>query len=269
MKKIILRAYAKINPYLKVLNKRTDGYHNLDLCFQNVSLYDEIIVHKHQNLIIKTEPEIDCSTENNLCYKAFMLLKKDFQKISNLSIYIKKNIPIGAGLGGGSSDAAAILLAMNTMFSLNLSKKRLKEYALLLGSDVPFFLIGGRAIGKGRGEISKKISYKKENHLVLAKPDISISTAWVYQNYVAQKKSLNKTKANDLESIVFFKYPEVKILKQEMLALGLKKPLMSGSGSVVFAYADDEMQAKITSQLLSRKYWAYPCKTINYSLEIF
>lgn len=267
-----LKAPAKLNLYLEVLDKRPDGYHNIRTIFEKVSLADEIIIRQTDDSKVKIKSDSKDIPEDsrNLAYKAASLLKEDLHILKGVSLQIKKRIPVGAGLGGGSSDAASALLGLNRLWNLKLSKAKLTSYAAKLGSDVAFFLSGASfALGSGRGEKLKPWNdFKKKLWHILVVPDLEVSTQEIYREF----DSLNKIKKiafgnnlmqfskwygilyhknnfpidsllfNRLEEATFRLYPQVKKLKESLRAQGVKNTLMSGSGGAVFGIVDSRKE---------------------------
>jgi len=178
---LTLNAPAKINLFLKVFGLRNDGYHVIESLIQKITLYDELSFSLSDDIFLSTDSDIP--VEENLVYRAALLLKNTFNVAGGAEIKLKKNIPIGAGLGGGSSDAAAALLGLSRLWSLKCSREDLGEIAGQLGSDVPFFLYGALSFAHGRGEkiIPKRIN--KSFTVMLVKPNIFVSTAWAYKNF--------------------------------------------------------------------------------------
>ena len=268
-----LLAYAKINPYLKIIGKRPDGFHELDLEFQSISLADELTFEKSESLELVCDPQVTKIPEDNLVYKiALALLDQngDAQKPGAL-IKIKKNVPHGAGLGGGSADAAATLIGLNKLWELGLSTDELAAIGNRFGSDIAFCHSGGRARGIGRGEILTKLPDLPLQWLVLVKPSFAVSTPWAYQEYARltstnsiQKYSKNiRVRVNDLELAVIPAYPEIQTIKENLLALGASSALMSGSGSTVFGFVPDEETANNIIAQLKPKYWTAVCHTVE------
>ncbi len=255
MKKVRVDAYAKINLGLRVLGRRADGYHNLETKFLQISLADSLFFEERETDEIELScnwPEIPCD-QTNLCSRAYDLLKSLTNRRFGLKLHIEKKIPTGAGLGGGSSDAAITLMTLNALFNLDLDLKALDRLGQKIGSDVPFFLRGGFCEGRGRGEILTPIDRLPEFWIVLVSPNVSISTAWAYQNlkfgltneqksstFSAFKKEMlqeNSAKwwgENDFEGIVFNKYAELAIIKEELLKGGAFAANMTGSGSTMY-----------------------------------
>ncbi|MDZ7267264.1 MAG: 4-(cytidine 5'-diphospho)-2-C-methyl-D-erythritol kinase [candidate division KSB1 bacterium] len=255
MKAFRVPAYAKINVGLRILGRREDGYHNLDTNFLQISLCDTLFFEK------KTVPgfELSCNWPelaiggSNLCERAYQLLVEASGQSLGVRLHLEKHIPTGAGLGGGSSDAAVTLLAVNQLCHLNFPVSRLAELALQLGSDVPFFLQGGYCRGQGRGEILSIIEQLPEYWILIVTPPVSVSTSWAYQNvkigltngqksstFSASKFKKNELSNsgeqvhNDFETLVFEHYPELAVIKQQLLVSKALAASMSGSGSTVF-----------------------------------
>lgn len=245
---------AKINFRLEILKKRRDGYHEIRGIFQKINLMDEIeisITSGEGITIYTTDPELSRG-EDNLVFRAAQLLLSSSKIKIGLIINIYKKIPIAAGLGGGSSNAASVLKALNQMMQLNLSFKTLMDFGRKLGADVPFFLYpGGTALVTGIGEKLEEMVLEPKPYLVLVNPGIPISTAYAYKeiNRVLTKKRKNTinipTKieglnelipllTNDFEEVIFSQYPEIKEIKERLLMEGAEASLMTGSGSTVF-----------------------------------
>jgi 4-diphosphocytidyl-2-C-methyl-D-erythritol kinase len=243
---MILFPNAKINIGLNILSKREDGYHNLETIFYPINWKDslEIIKSRDQKF---TSSGIQIPGEGNLCQDAYDLLNQDFD-LENVHIHLHKNIPIGAGLGGGSSDAAFTLVGLNNLFDLKLTKTQLKKYAIQLGADCPFFIDNKPCLAKGIGEKLSEINIDISNvFLLVATPNIHISTAMAYSKVVPSipKNSLSSLVSesicswkmqNDFEKGVFKLEPKIKGLKDEMLDNGALYSSMSGSGSSVFGF---------------------------------
>jgi 4-diphosphocytidyl-2-C-methyl-D-erythritol kinase len=248
----ILKAPAKINWFLFVIGKRQDRYHNIQSLMQCVSLYDTLSIEESDNIDILTESDIP--PENNLVYKAALLLKESYGPKKGALITLKKNIPIAAGLGGGSSDAAAALRGLNSLWELNVPEAELASLGASLGSDIPFFLNSTAALVEGRGEMITPVELNTPHILLIVKPTLGIGAGWAYSNLNELSKPLdgNLTQAfvealenkdyptlcvmvsNDLEVPVFKKYMEIRELKDRMLECGASLSAMSGSGSCVF-----------------------------------
>jgi len=250
---------AKINIGLQIVGKRPDGFHNIETVFYPVPIQDALEVVASDSFQINvTGIDLGEDPGKNLVVKAYDLLKKDFQ-LPPVSIHLHKNIPVGAGLGGGSADGAFMLLLLNELFDLEISDEQLTKYALQLGSDCPFFIRQKPAFARGRGELLEEIPLSlKGYHLVVVKPPIHVSTAEAYKE-VAVGASRIALKAlvqfpvakwqgnvqNKFEPTVFAKHPEVGEIKQTLYKLGAAFALMSGSGSAVYGLFRSEKKSII------------------------
>jgi 4-diphosphocytidyl-2-C-methyl-D-erythritol kinase len=241
---MIVFSNAKINMGLRVLDKRADGYHNLKSVFYPLPLYDIIEIRLSENDEIRELGiTIDAELESNLIFKAINLLRT-IENIPPLSVFIYKQIPVGAGLGGGSSNAAAILTAIDKLFKLNLNKLNLHKLAICLGSDVPFFLENTPKLVSGRGDILEDIKLHLFGYYVLLVFDnIFISTAEAFKHLSKSEKQLEEDiklanfifdGTNDFEDYVFLRYPKLKQIKEEMYSNGALYASMSGSGSSIY-----------------------------------
>lgn len=265
MDKIIINAMAKINLGLDVLRRRENGYHDVKMIMQTVDIFDtlEFVKREDSQIIIKADAmEIPCD-ENNLIYKAIKLLfdKKGMQ--AGVDITLTKRIPIAAGMAGGSTDAAAALVGINRLFDLGYSIEELKEIGVKIGADVPYCIEGGTALSEGIGEILTKLPDAPDCFVVVAKPEISVSTKYVYENLHANELKYHpdidgmveairnqdldgvcKRMENVLETVTEKKYPVISQLKQLLLEAGAQNSLMSGSGPTVFAIFKEEAKAR-------------------------
>lgn len=255
MKKVRVDAYAKINLGLRILGRRADCYHDIETKFLQISLADSLFFEERDTDEIELScnwPEIPCD-QTNLCSRAYHLLKSLVNRRLGIKLHIEKKIPTGAGLGGGSSDAAITLMTLNNLFNLDLELQALDSLGQKIGSDVPFFLRGGFCEGRGRGEILAPINKLPEFWIVLVSPNVSISTAWAYQNlkfgltneqksstFSAFKEEMPEESnnqwwgENDFEGIVFDKYTELAKIKEELLKGGAFAANMTGSGSTIY-----------------------------------
>ncbi|HMK64510.1 MAG TPA: 4-(cytidine 5'-diphospho)-2-C-methyl-D-erythritol kinase [Thermodesulfobacteriota bacterium] len=261
-KGIKLLAPAKVNLTLEILRKRPDGYHELRSLMQPISLFDTLWIEPGSDkpkLICPEHPELE--NENNLILKTLVLLEKELGEPLNITIRLKKRIPMGGGLGGGSSDAAALLDGLNDLFGRPVSRFRLAEMASRLGSDVPFFLIKGPALATGRGEILQPQPHIPSWWIILVYPGFPVSTAWAYGQVkfplTQKKKPYNilgltyrgnpveglEDLYNDLEPFVVSSFPLLGTIKKTLLDFGCQQALMSGSGSSVFGIWEDKLQA--------------------------
>lgn len=260
--------HCKINLGLHVLSKRSDGYHNIDTCFYPVPLTDILeVIPSSEFSFAQSGLKVDGESEANLCVKAFRLLQAEFG-ISAAKIHLHKIIPMGAGLGGGSSDAAFMLRTLNEIFDLKISKERLKSLALQLGSDCPFFIDDQPMIGSGRGEALSPVSLSlKGYHLVLVKPEVHVSTAEAYSGIQSKQSErsiqeilslpIGQWRANltnDFEKTIFKKHPIINEVKEKFYASGAAYASMSGSGSSVFGIFDKSVDLK--KDINSMFYWS-------------
>lgn len=260
---IRLKAYAKINLGLEVLGKRDDGYHEVQTILQTVSLHDKITI-KVQGEGIKirsNSPWVPCN-EKNIAYKAAAILLRKSKSKYGTKITIKKNIPIGAGLGGGSSDGAAVLLGLNKLLELNLSHPELEDAGRQLGTDVPFFLKGGTALACGRGDQLRFFQGIPCFWGLIVYPNFSVATSWAYESLKPPKKSasnmeklIEATQQGDLkeiganlqnsfECIIFKKYPMLLVMKKTLQEKGAKGAALCGSGSSLFGIFQDKETAE-------------------------
>ena len=267
------RTPAKVNLGLHILGKREDGFHELETLFQMVNWFDEIKIEclSRGLELVCDQPDIP-HDEGNLAIKAAQILQTQFpDRCKGARIYLSKNIPHGAGLGGGSGNAAGVLLGLNFLWDLKLKRQDLILIASELGSDVPFFLFSPCAIGRGRGEILESVNSSIKFYILMVYPGFSVSTALVYEklklkltkrqnnisilkNFLLQSEyaQLGAVWSNDLEPIVFQEHPGLPEIKKGMLALGAKGALLSGSGSTVFGIFDNPEIAKNAYAQLDR-----------------
>ncbi len=240
---------AKINIGLNITSKRTDGYHNLETIFYPVPLTDvlEFIVSENKNTIHVSGTDLKISANENICIKAYNLLSTDYE-LPSLDIYLHKNIPNGAGLGGGSADASFFLKELNNFFNLKIPDKKLMDFAGQLGADCPFFIHNKSVYASGTGTIFDEIKLDLSlYYIVIVKPDFSISTPEAFKNIVPSipdislkeliKKPVKEWKnfiKNDFEHSLFPKYPQLSELKQKLYDLGAVYASMSGSGSAIY-----------------------------------
>ena len=270
-------APAKINLSLKVLGKRPDGFHEIETVIAPISLHDKVEIEKQNRWIDFScdDPTLSIADDNLVVRAAKLFLEQAGIK-GGLSIKLEKRIPHGAGLGGGSSDAAATLCALNELFKTKLSPEDLAGLATRIGSDVPFFLFESAAVCRGRGEIVEPIALKKKLPLLLFKPAFGVPTAWAYSRWQASKElpgasygpqNLDgQTFLNDLERPVFEKFVFLAKLKTWLLQQKeVSAALMSGSGSTVFAVLRDEVNGDLVAKRakeLDRAIWICPCETL-------
>ena len=280
------RAFAKINLGLRVLDRRPDGFHELRTVFQTVSLADRVSVdwkparRTHIELVCS---ELALAGADNLAWRAAEALLAETGARGRVSIRIDKRIPSGAGLGGGSSDAAATLCALARMVDPAPSAGALQRIAASLGSDIPFFLLGGRALGIGRGEEVYALPETSRQWFVLVTPAVHVSTVEAYRHLAASRAALTHARkgfilnvfcagiraplgtgadesesafTNDFEGVVFRKFPELRQVKKRLLRVGAKQALMSGSGSALFGVFEDRSAAQRAHAELRTSGWA-------------
>ena len=259
------KAPAKINLTLDVLRKREDGYHEVEMIMTTVDLYDRLSFQRidKDQIILESNSGIVPNDERNLVYRAAQLLKNEYNLKYGVRIYLEKNIPVAAGLAGGSSDAAATLRGLNRLWNLGLSIEELLNLGEKIGSDVPFCVIGGTVLATGRGEKLQPIPAPPSAWVILVKPPMGVSTSDVYgglkvdlinehsetkamiraledKNYPLMTQLLH----NVLEDVTFELYPKVKQLKEQMKLFGADGVLMSGSGPTVYAIVNKESKVK-------------------------
>lgn len=262
---ISLKALAKINLGLDVVRRREDGYHEVRMIMQTVQLYDRLDIKRTQEpgIQIQTNLSFLPVNENNLIYKAAKLLMDEFSITDGISVKLDKRIPVAAGMAGGSADAAAMLFGMNRLFSLGLTKRQLMERGVQIGADVPYCIMRGTALAEGIGEALSPLPPMVKCPVLIAKPSISVSTKFVYQNLKLddttihpdidrliddiKAKNLHDIAAhmgNVLETVTIPNYPVIDEIKKHMLSNGAVGAMMSGSGPTVFGLFDDEDTAK-------------------------
>lgn len=259
-KKLSVKAPAKINLALDVLHKRPDGFHEVEMIMTNVDLADrlELTELRRNEIVIESTSGFVPDDQRNLAYQAAALLKKKFNVNQGISIKIDKQIPVAAGLAGGSSDAAAALRGLNDLWEIGLSNDELAEIGSEIGSDVAFCVHGGTALAKGRGEIIQPMDAPPPCWVILAKPSIGVSTAEVYRRLrTAEMKhpdvrgmmqaieekdyeAICQRLGNVLEDVTLKLHPEVRQIKEKMESLGADGVLMSGSGPTVFGLTRHE-----------------------------
>lgn len=245
---------CKINIGLNILDKRADGFHNLETVFIPIPLKDSLeIIRAKENtrpvVFSQTGMTVDGNTADNLCVKAYHLLKKDFPDLPAVQMHLHKAIPMGAGLGGGSANAAFTLQLLNSKFSLNLSQEQLMNYSLTLGSDCPFFILNKPSFATGRGEILQPVALSLAGYqLVLINPGIHVNTGWafsrlakedlvsknLYQQITQSVQTWRHTISNDFEKPVFAAHPVLHEIKEMLYGKGAVYAAMSGSGSTLF-----------------------------------
>ncbi len=264
MDKISLKAYAKINLGLDVVRRLENGYHEVKMIMQNVGIFDEITLTKTPTgITVSTDNEELPTDENNLVYKAAKLLFDTFGITEGVHIGLTKNIPIAAGMAGGSTDAAAVMKGVKELFHLDISQQRLMELSVKIGADVPYCILGGTALSEGIGEVLTPLPPMPDCYILVAKPDINVSTKFVYEHLdlqgvekhpdidgmteaikIGSLAGILDRMENVLETVTVPAYPIISDIKQAMLRLGADASLMSGSGPTVFGIFTDVKKAK-------------------------
>lgn len=264
MSKLEIKAYAKINLGLDVVRRLENGYHEVKMVMQTVGIYDVITFEKAaEGIVITTDSGELPTDENNLIYKAARLMKERYGVEEGVRIHLQKNIPIAAGMAGGSTDAAATLKGMNQLFDLNASRQELMEIGVKIGADVPYCVMGGTALAEGIGEKLTALKAAPECFVLVAKPDINVSTKFVYEHLdaagVAKHPDIDgmveaiaqgslqgilDRMENVLESVTIPAHPIIDTIKNRMKELGAAGSLMSGSGPTVFGIFGDKEEAE-------------------------
>lgn len=269
---MILKAHAKINLSLDIVGKREDGYHLLEMVMQSLDLHDEVILTEiDKGIKLTCNQNYVPEDKRNIAYKAAKLLMDEKKIKKGISIEIKKNIPVAAGLGGGSSDAAAVLEGMNELFSLGMSQGELMEMGLQLGADVPFFLVGGTALCKGIGEEVIPLTPFQDQVVLLVKPSFGVSTKEAYglfsmdhvKRHVDTEQLIDAMDKMDyqrisyyqrnlLENVVLRKYPMLKNIKKTLKRYGASASLMSGSGPTIYGIFENANAAENAATALDK-----------------
>ena len=264
---LTLSANAKINLTLDILGTREDGYHEVAMIMQEISLHDTLSMGKINQgisltIVIEGQQGTLPADESNLCWKAAALVQKEYNLQEGVEIHLTKRIPMAAGLAGGSADAAAVLKGMNHLFRLGMTEARLCELGARLGSDIPFCIMGGTMLATGRGEIWTRLPSFPRLSVVLAKPPVGVSTAWAYKTYDAgydgphpdNEAMLEAIHGGDahkaagllcnvLEGVTETEHPVIADYKRLMMEHGAMASMMSGSGPTVFGLVREKQQA--------------------------
>jgi len=282
MERVSMKAYAKVNIGLRIDGRRNDGYHTLKTLFQTISIHDNLILE------LQDEQGIGFSTtglkvptgEDNICVKAARKVSEIENLKSGINIRLEKNISVGSGLGGGSSDAAAVIRGLNKLLKLDLDNSEMEAVALELGADIPFFIQGGCQYAEGIGELLSPGEIEDNFIVLLVIPDISIATSWAYKNldYLSltsdtedvnlarfpRNGETNKRRyfRNDFENLVFSEYPEIGEIKRQISESGAVYASLSGSGSGVFGLYDSMDEAENGKEKLGKDYDSYILKLI-------
>lgn len=268
-----LKAYAKINLGLDVIGRLPNGYHQVKMVMQTVGIYDELTFERtEQGIQITTDSGILPTDENNLIYKAARLMMEKYRIEEGIRVHLQKNIPIAAGMAGGSTDAAAAMQGMNRLFGLGVPKEELMREAVSIGADVPYCLLGGTALAEGIGEELTVLPPVPDMVLLVAKPEISVSTKYVYEHLDSAEKiehpdidgmvsaireqsldGILDRMENVLETVTIPAHPVIAGLKERMLELGAKRSLMSGSGPTVFGVFENEEKAQYAYERMQQE----------------
>lgn len=273
MNQCVRKAYAKINLGLDVIGRLENGYHEVKMIMQTVGIYDVLTLQKIPSGIIVTTDNGELPTdENNLIYKSAKLMQEKYNISGGVSIHLEKNIPIAAGMAGGSTDAAATFIGMNELFEIGASEEELRELGVKVGADVPYCIMGGTALAEGIGEKLTGLPSPPDCYLLIAKPDINVSTKYVYEHLDAEGvekhpdidgmidaieqgslEGVISRLGNVLENVTVKKYHVIDEIKACMTENGAKGSLMSGSGPTVFGIFTEKDKAEHALEVLKSK----------------
>lgn len=273
MEKYHIKAYAKINLGLDVVKRLPDGYHQVKMILQTVGIFDELTLEKADSGITLTTDAPGLSTgSDNLVCKAAELMREKYHITEGISIHLKKKIPIAAGMAGGSTDAAATMKGISRLFGLDASLPQLMEYGVSIGADVPYCIMGGTALAEGIGDVLTALPPAPECVILVAKPDISVSTKYVYEHLDAaglkshpdidgmraaieagSLQGILDRMGNVLETVTIPAHPVIDTIKRRMRELGAVNSLMSGSGPTVFGIFLEEQAAELAGIRLQRE----------------
>ena len=269
-----IKAYAKINLGLDVLRRLENGYHDVKMVMQTVGIYDELTLTRTEaGITVTTDKEELPTDDNNLIYKAARIMMEEYHLEGGIHIHLKKNIPIAAGMAGGSTDAAATFKGMNRLYDLDCTLEELMKLGVRVGADVPYCVLGGTALAEGIGEKLTSLNPAPDCYVLVAKPDINVSTRYVYEHLDAEgvtehpdidgmveaiwEESLQgilDRMGNVLEHVTVKEYPVVGELKNRMRDLGALNSLMSGSGPTVFGIFVNERLAREAFEQMKKEY---------------
>lgn len=284
MDQCVRKAYAKINLGLDVIGRLENSYHMVKMVMQTVGIYDVLTLKKIPSGIVVTTDNGELPTDdNNLIYKAARLMREAYGITEGVSIHLEKNIPIAAGMAGGSTDAAGTFLGMNQLFEIGATIQELQELGVKVGADVPYCIMGGTALAEGIGEILSPLPAPPQCHLVVAKPDINVSTKYVYEHLDAEGvethpdidgmiealeegelQGIVSRLGNVLETVTVKKHTIINTIKQCMLENGALGSLMSGSGPTVFGIFTDEQKAQKAKDEIEEKQLAKQVFVTNF-----
>ncbi|SMB89438.1 4-diphosphocytidyl-2-C-methyl-D-erythritol kinase [Thermanaeromonas toyohensis ToBE] len=275
MQEITLRAYAKINLTLEVKGTRDDGYHEISTIFQSIALHDTVTLRRAESIELEVKGMEGLQRPENLAWRAAALLRERYP-FPGVKIILEKNIPVAAGLAGGSTDAAAVLIGLNYLFGLGLTPGMLACLGERLGADVPFCILGGTALGRGKGERLLLLPSPPRLWLVIVRPSFAVSSREIYASwdagvggkdfvlpqeeeavaalYHGDRQALVASLGNALEKVTCTLYPEVKAIKERLLAYGAEKAVMCGSGPAVFGVVPNREEAERIARRLKPKY---------------
>ena len=257
----MVQAYAKINIGLYVVERRPDGFHNIETVFHRIAVADALRLEPAATIRVTSSSPEAPSDQTNICYKAAAVLQTHLGMSQGVHIHIDKHVPVGAGLGGGSADAACVLRELPHLWKGAVPDAFLRTMALKLGSDVPYFLSPGSAVAGGRGEVLEYFHLDVPYSILLCNPEIHVATGWAYgqitpntggkpadlaavvRDGMRDPALLREQLRNDFEPVVFKAYPEVRQIKEQMLRAGAVFSMMSGSGSTVYGFFPDEPAA--------------------------
>lgn len=261
------KAYAKINIGLKILSRRNDGYHDIETTLATVNLSDSITFEQAKRGISVESQGLDIPLEENLCYRAADLFMHEHRIAKGVRMHLIKNIPVGGGLGGGSSDAACVLTGLRKLHNIKTSDEELMALSREIGADVPFFIKGGAAHARGRGDVLTYFKLPRMS-LIIYYPGYPISTEWAYKEHdnlmlthepaldmiieegkKTKKKRVSFDLNNDFEKVVFKKHPDLLDVKTNLVGCGVFCVSLSGSGSCLFALVDDRTKQKVIRYL--------------------
>lgn len=262
MTKLELKAYAKVNIGLDVVKRLENGYHQVRMIMQTLSLHDTLTIEscREEGIVLTTDTSALSSPEDNLVYKAAKMMFEKYGLADGIKIHLQKRIPIAAGMAGGSTDAAAVFRGMNQLYNLKLPQEELMKLGVKLGADIPYCIVGGTYLSEGIGEVLTPAPTMPQCYVLVAKPPIGVSTKWVYENLHANElkehpdidgmlkameennlKALAAKMDNVLEHVTVRKYPVINEIKQLMEKYGAVRAMMSGSGPTVFGlFATEE-----------------------------
>ncbi len=269
-----IKAYAKINLGLDVLRRLENGYHEVKMVMQTVGIYDELTLTRTEaGIMVTTDKEELPTDDNNLIYKAARIMMEEYHLEGGIHIHLKKNIPIAAGMAGGSTDAAATFKGMNRLYDLDCTLEELMRLGVRVGADVPYCVLGGTALAEGIGEKLTSLNPAPDCYVLVVKPDINVSTKYVYEHLDAEdtwehpdidgmveaiwEESLQgilDRMGNVLEHVTVKKYPVIHELKNRMRELGALNSLMSGSGPTVFGIFVNERLAREAFEKMKKEY---------------